>query len=226
MKYLLDDLYLVIPTKKVTNRMVQQFLMPTDNKIAWCLGCGKFTTNYRRGLCISCYKKQHPRQLHLGNCKVCNEFCVIEAREMCKACYSKFNYTNNPLQAYKRTSKYREKNRIKYITYTKNARRRRKILALQIVSKTEKPRCINCGCDDINILELNYIHGGHTRLYKEGKMDVGHNLHTAIVKGRVNPTLFDVRCSVCNMQHYLESKGIGGHQIIWVPKKADYEVQL
>jgi hypothetical protein len=73
--------------------------------------------------------------------------------------------------------------------------------AFCIVCKTDSPRCFNCGCDRLVILELNHVKGGG---YTSGDSRLGQRLYHDIMMGRRNPDDFDVRCRVCNALHYLE----------------------
>jgi len=78
---------------------------------------------------------------------------------------------------------------------------KRKILALNLCGGLE---CINCGQTDIRTLELNFIGGGHTKLAKSNKIFETRSIYYNLIKGKIDPKLFDVRCKVCNMVEYVE----------------------
>jgi hypothetical protein len=60
--------------------------------------------------------------------------------------------------------------------------------------------CVNCGCSDIRLLEINHKHGGGAREYRSG---AGVRLVEDIYYNRRNKNDFDVRCRVCNNLYYL-----------------------
>ena len=67
-------------------------------------------------------------------------------------------------------------------------------------------KCIICGCTNLKLVEVNLKGGGHGKLVRDGKMKIGKLLYWDIVKGRVDANLFDVRCKVCNIAHYVKLK--------------------
>ena len=82
--------------------------------------------------------------------------------------------------------------------------RKTRLLALQMVSKMEKPACI-CGCDDLRVLEINHKNGGGRQEYKKFGL-TGHRLHRAIVTGKRKVDDLNVRCRVCNAIHDVERR--------------------
>jgi hypothetical protein len=61
-------------------------------------------------------------------------------------------------------------------------------------------KCINCGCDDFQALEMNHINGGGRKETKKyGPMQ--KQLYYAIIAGRRND--IELTCKVCNSLHYL-----------------------
>lgn len=76
------------------------------------------------------------------------------------------------------------------------------------------PICVNCGCTDIRILEINHINGGGRR---EHKVKPGLKIYRDIYLGRSPKEEFNILCKVCNIQHYVEILlGIKGHKVAWV----------
>ncbi len=79
---------------------------------------------------------------------------------------------------------------------------RRKVLA--IISKSIEPECVNCGCDDIRLLEINHKNGGGGKEYKaRGNFT---SLYRDIIALRRPVDDLEILCRVCNAKHYLESK--------------------
>lgn len=71
---------------------------------------------------------------------------------------------------------------------------------LNIIGKG-KLECVNCGCDDLRVIEINHING------------VGNKYRVAnikflwdVIKGRRPTDDLDLRCRVCNALHYIELK--------------------
>ncbi len=73
--------------------------------------------------------------------------------------------------------------------------------------------CVNCGCDDFLLLEINHINGGRRTASKTRS---NRQLYRNISAGRVNLEEYNVLCRVCNALHYVEEiLGIKGHQVLW-----------
>jgi hypothetical protein len=69
-------------------------------------------------------------------------------------------------------------------------------------------KCVNCGCDDFEALELNHKNGGGAKEQRESGSRT-KQLYLDILSGRRKKEEFDLRCRVCNSLHYLtELKGI------------------
>jgi hypothetical protein len=75
-------------------------------------------------------------------------------------------------------------------------------------------RCVNCGCDIAEILEINHKNGG-------GKEEIkyvykGNNISFLrdIALGTRQTSDLEIRCKVCNILHYVETiMGIGGYHV-------------
>ncbi len=79
---------------------------------------------------------------------------------------------------------------------------RRKLFA--IISKSANPKCVNCGCDDIRLLEINHKNGGGNREYKRGKSSA--TFYWNIIMLRRDTEDLELLCRVCNAKHALEIK--------------------
>ena len=96
--------------------------------------------------------------------------------------------------------------------HTTSERLRQSVFA--IVSKSTIPRCANCGCDDIRLLELNHKNGGGGQEYKKGKNTMA--VYRDIAMLRRNTDDLELLCRVCNARHYLEMKyGKLPLEVIW-----------
>lgn len=73
--------------------------------------------------------------------------------------------------------------------------------------------CVNCGCDEFSVLEINHIHGGGRRSLKATQ---NRQFYRAIMNDKLDLTEYNVLCRVCNALHYVqEVLGIKGHEVIW-----------
>jgi len=63
---------------------------------------------------------------------------------------------------------------------------------------------MECGCDFIDILEINHIKGGGRKEDRESKAsNRGKGFWLAIVMGRRITDDLDILCKVCNANHYV-----------------------
>lgn len=123
-----------------------------------------------------------------------------------KELYQKRRSTEDGIVEHRRksleyTKKYREKNREKIRAYSRKRHRERKIAALEIISKG-RVECANCGCDDVNILEINHINGGGCKEHKA----IGKSLRDSILNGSRNIDDLNVLCRVCNAADFVARK--------------------
>jgi hypothetical protein len=90
-----------------------------------------------------------------------------------------------------------------------------RLKALQMIAKSDIPKCANCGCDFLPILEVNHKHGQGSKEYREIGSAIG--LFRAIVTGVRGTDDLEVLCEVCNRFHYVKMR-YGGYlpfQIQW-----------
>ena len=74
-------------------------------------------------------------------------------------------------------------------------------------------KCVNCGCDEFSILEINHIRGGGR---KELKASQNRQLYRAIMNDKVDLSDYNVLCRVCNALHYVQDiLGVSGHTVLW-----------
>jgi len=93
-----------------------------------------------------------------------------------------------------------------------------KSVRLRALQKLNMFKCQYCGCDVIDILEINHRNGGGTHQAKTVYKSKMLKFYRDIIYERINLKEYDVLCRVCNAQHYVETlKGIKGHKVIWSP---------
>lgn len=80
------------------------------------------------------------------------------------------------------------------------AYRNRKIKAFKIIGE---PKCVRCGCDEIDFLEFNHKSGGGCKEHRES-----HNrpMMDRILTGKRNTDDLEIVCRVCNALDFLERK--------------------
>jgi hypothetical protein len=66
-------------------------------------------------------------------------------------------------------------------------------------------KCINCGCDLVEILEINHKNGGGNK-----EMDLKYfgntiNFLKDIISGNRKTDDLEIRCKVCNTLHYVDT---------------------
>lgn len=109
---------------------------------------------------------------------------------------------------------YRNKLKEQGIKRKWNSKDYHKNIRLKAIDVLGGPKCINCGCDNLDILEINHIHGG-------GNLDAARRsnqlqFYRQVIKTSNPTSLYDVRCRPCNILHYIQDiLGIMGHTIIW-----------
>lgn len=76
------------------------------------------------------------------------------------------------------------------------------------------PHCVNCGCDRLEILEINHIEGGGA---KDHRHNVGQlQFYRKVYKDPDAKSKYNVLCRPCNALHYVQDiLKIQGHTIVW-----------
>lgn len=94
---------------------------------------------------------------------------------------------------------------------------KRLMLKLSAMERLGGVFCANCGCDKVEILEINHKDGGGQRQTKERGHRGPQPIYREIIK-MTNPTeKYNVLCRICNAHHFVETiLGIIGHKIIWL----------
>ncbi len=117
-------------------------------------------------------------------------------------------YENHAEKLRKYARDYRERNRQRFEDERRNA--------LLIVGRG-KIECVKCGCDNVVLSEINHINGGGKA---ERRVMSSQAIYRRIVDGRRTIKDLDLRCSICNLLHYLEIKyGKLPYEIKWIREK-------
>lgn len=100
-----------------------------------------------------------------------------------------------------------KRNRAKRRAYTRRLRER-------VITKLGG-KCVKCGCNEFDALEINHINGGGRKEKK--KWDCSKSFWLAILKGTRKTDDLEVRCRLCNSYHYLKEikKVKSDWKIIW-----------
>lgn len=75
-------------------------------------------------------------------------------------------------------------------------------------------KCVNCGCDDYRIIEINHINGGGTK----EKNRTNRQFFRDILNNHRTIDDLNLLCRVCNAEHFINLKfGIKNFKIIYAP---------
>lgn len=103
--------------------------------------------------------------------------------------------------------KYKEKQKAQHREYKVELRK-------TVMDMLGGQKCSKCGCNEYSILEVNHINGGGTK-HKKTYVDT-YAFYRAIRDGEEELKEYNVLCSVCNIQHYVEEiRGVRGHTVAW-----------
>jgi hypothetical protein len=92
-------------------------------------------------------------------------------------------------------------------------RQQHKLVRERAIERLGGKQCVNCGCDEFSILEINHINGGGRKALK---VKQNRQLYRDIVNDKVDLNEYNVLCRVCNALHYVqEILGVKGHKILW-----------
>jgi len=97
------------------------------------------------------------------------------------------------------------------------AAKRLKHLRYDAMKKIAKgmPQCVNCGCNDIAILEVNHIERNVTEQERRNS----RRFYIDIISG-ARPTIdLEILCKLCNWLHYMNALGYSGWLIQWQPQQ-------
>jgi hypothetical protein len=119
------------------------------------------------------------------------------------------HYLKNRTKYQNRSNEWKRKNRIKINEYVQNLRKK----ILELLGN----KCVYCGCDIPEALEINHIKGGgnQEKHYRRART----MYYLDILKGRRDIKELELTCRVCNSVHYLEKlKKLGKHwEVTYLP---------
>lgn len=111
------------------------------------------------------------------------------------------------LERYHSDPEYHEKMKEKSRTYQNN---RNRTLRVAVIEKLGG-KCVKCGCDVYDALEINHINGG-------GQKDRSRKAQFYLAILNDKRTDVELTCKICNIVHWLNFKGITGHKVLWSPQ--------
>jgi predicted RNA-binding Zn-ribbon protein involved in translation (DUF1610 family) len=150
----------------------------------------------KRIICRNCYIVFENESKRIRTkCPKCGK--IIDARIRTEA--SKVYNQKHPERTlnYKRYDKEHKKERGKI------SRERVRKVVFNIISNNN-PKCENCGCDDVRLLEINHKDGGGNKELQNGKRT--NVFMWDIYMGRRKTNDLNLLCRPCNALHFLELK--------------------
>lgn len=109
-----------------------------------------------------------------------------------------YYYANrDAIHRYKK--KYYDTHREQFRQYSHNAYQERKVKVLKMLGE---PKCVNCGCMDPRLLEVNHVNGGG-RAERKGK---NNNIYERITCGKRDTKDLNTMCRVCNQLDHIVRK--------------------
>lgn len=166
-------------------------------------------------------------RLHCRNCNYVWRYTGTKTKTFCPLCGTDKGTRDRSQYHQKYLKKHPERTQglKEWIKKPENKKRHSKewnerlhIGVLRIISKNLHPKCINCGCDDIRLLEINHKKGGGTKEFETGKY--AREFYWKIFKLERPVDDLEVLCRVCNALHYVKLKyGKLPFVVKWTGKK-------
>ena len=128
--------------------------------------------------------------------------------------YDREYYEKNKEIILEQKREYNQEHREKQIEYK---RKRYQACKNKLIEKLGG-KCIYCGCNIPEALEINHINGGGHSEYREKG---AYRIYREILGG-IYPYPTELVCKVCNAVHYLKMKNINGFKVtfnadVWIP---------
>ena len=93
---------------------------------------------------------------------------------------------------------------------------RQRLKALDKVANGSEIKCVNCGCEDKRLLEINHKDGGGIQELGKGNERRHMKFYQDIITGKRQTDDLEITCRVCNALHYLQLKhGDLPFKVIW-----------
>lgn len=94
----------------------------------------------------------------------------------------------------------------------------RRIKVLQKISSSKNPKCVNCGCNELEFLEINHKNSDGVKRGETGfkpKIKT-YKFYNMILSGERKTDDLEILCRVCNSLHYLKSKYVSANfEVKW-----------
>lgn len=150
-------------------------------KIVRCRKCGFVFEPSKKSLSEKC--------INCGN--------IIDARDRKR--YAKKYAKNNNINATLYLKRWNKKNNSK-----KRKREKRKLFRKSVLFRLGgiNPKCVNCGCDDFRLLEVNHKNCGGAKEIRTK----GSGFYGDIINGKRKIEDLELLCRVCNALHFLQFK--------------------
>jgi hypothetical protein len=143
----------------------------------------------------------------------------IESGFICTTCFYKSPKERQRLSQYVQNNR-SYVNQLRRNWYSKDPARTAKIESKKRKKKRRRSlllvgrgliKCINCGCNRPEFLEVNHINGGGSK-----ENEKSSKFYSDLLAGRRGIEDLELRCKVCNMLHYSEKiYGKLSYRIIW-----------
>ena len=76
----------------------------------------------------------------------------------------------------------------------------------RLIAKSESPRCIYCGCDEMALLQINHKNGGGQQERKSTHTRTGFTFFDALIRGKRTTDDLEIVCGPDNILHYYKRK--------------------
>lgn len=109
----------------------------------------------------------------------------------------------------------RERNRADYAKNKESITRQQRLKYKQLRQNVVTflgDKCVYCGCDVYDALEINHKDGGGAQ---ESRKTSKWTFYREILDGTRSNDDLELTCRVCNSIHYMKMKGIEGWVISW-----------
>lgn len=137
-------------------------------------------------------KRRREQLKSRGLCTNCGKKPAFQGQTRCEKCRNKRREQEN------------EKNKVQM--------RLIRVQALRVLSNGTLPLCVRCGCNVMDLLEINHKKLVHYRALGKAR---GNSTNYSILKGRLTSADVEITCKVCNSAHYAETKKRGTWTIVW-----------
>jgi len=168
--------------------------------------------------CVLC-NNTDTRHYYHNNGRVYAKWYRIESGFICTTCFYRCAKERERLRQYVQNNR-SYVNRLRREWYRRDPARTAKIESEKRKKKRQRAlllvgrglvKCINCGCNKPEFLEVNHINGGGSK-----ENERSSKFYSDLLAGRRGIEDLELRCKICNILHYSERiYGKLPHKIIW-----------